>query len=92
MLWDGWFTRFRRRNHEPTTLATLEEIEHFKALVKDQKCLGCNQLTLQLERYVRNPHGWDAEISCTNCKCHGVVNSEGFSFERIHSKGKARKE
>jgi len=89
-LWNGWLTRFRRRNHEPTYLATLQEVESFKALVASQKCLSCGQSTLELRKFVRNPQGWDAEVACTNCNCMGIINSEGYSFVELHSKGKAR--
>jgi len=88
----SWFTRFRRRKHEQTFLATLSEVDHFKLLVKNQPCPACGQKgnSLQLEKFVRNPKGWDAEVSCSNCNFHGVVNSEGFDFKEVNSKGKAR--
>ena len=86
----GFFQRLRRRRVEPTFLDTLAEANHFKELVSKQPCVSCGQNGLQLEKFVRNPQGWDAEVSCTNCNFRGVVNSEGFDFKRINSKGKAR--
>jgi len=88
----NWFTRFKRRKHEATFLNTLREVEHFKALIKAQACPACGQKekSLLLDKFVRNPRGWDAEVSCSNCTFLGIVNSEGFDFKQISSKGKAR--
>ena len=86
----AWFTRFKRRKHEETLLKTLEEAQKFKELVGKQPCMACGQNGLVLEKFVRNPKGWDAEVSCGNCTFHGVINSEGFDFKQISSKGKAR--
>jgi len=86
----SWFTRFRRRKHEETLLSTLAEAKQFKELISHQKCTACGQNGLVLEHFVRTPNGWDAEVSCGNCNFHGVVNSEGFDFKQINSKGKAR--
>jgi hypothetical protein len=86
----SWFTRFRRRKHEETLLATLAEAQHFKDLVSHQKCTACGQNGLKLEDLVRGPQGWDATVSCDNCNFNGVINSTGFNFKRINSKGKAR--
>jgi len=88
----SWIARLRRRKHEPTFLATLSEVESFKALIKKQPCPACGQSgkSLLLDKFVRNPKGWDAEVSCSNCTFHGIINSEGFDFKQISSKGKAR--
>lgn len=85
----AWFTRIRRRKHEQTLLATLEEAKHFKDLIAKQHCTACGQNGLVLGHFVRNPKGWETEVSCGNCNFHGVVNSEGFDFQKIGSKGKA---
>ena len=84
------FTRFKRRKHEETLVATLKEAQKFKELVGKQPCTACGHNGLVLEKFVRNPKGWDAEVSCGNCTFHGVINSEGFDFKQISSKGKAR--
>lgn len=86
----AWFTRFRRRKHEETLLATLEETKHFKDLISKQPCTACGQNGLVLDNFVRNPKGWGAQVSCDNCNFHGAVHSEGFDFQKIGSKGKAR--
>jgi len=88
----SWQIRFRRRSHLQTFLATLSEVELFKLLIKSQPCPGCGQKehSLELQKFVRNPKGWDAEVSCGNCNFHGIINSEGFDFKQISSKGKAR--
>jgi len=86
----SWFTRYRRRKHESALLATLEEVKSFKDLIGHQHCTACGQNGLILNHFVRNPKGWDVEVSCGNCNFHGVVNSEGFDFKQINSKGKAR--
>jgi len=84
-----WLTRFKRRKHEETLLSTLEEAKQFKELINKQRCTACGQNGLVLDSFVRNPKGWDAEVSCGNCNFHAVINSEGFDFKRINSKGKA---
>jgi len=86
----SWLTRFKRRKHEDALLATLAEAKHFKDLIGKQPCTACGQNGLVLDKFVRNPRGWDAEVSCGNCNFHGVVNSEGFDFKQVGSKGKAR--
>jgi len=87
----AWFTRFKRRKHEQTLLDTLSEAKHFKDLIAKQHCTACGQNGLSLDKFVRNPKGWDAEVSCGhgNCNFHGIITSEGFDFQKIGSKGKA---
>jgi DNA-directed RNA polymerase subunit RPC12/RpoP len=87
-----WLIKFKRRKHESTFLATLEETRRFKEFVNQQPCPACGQRgnSLQLEKFVRNPEGWDAEISCTNCTFRGIVNSLGLDFKELHGRGKAR--
>jgi len=83
--------KLRQHNHiEPTFTASIEEVNHFKALINNTSCVACNQKTLQLNRFVHAVKGWDAEVSCTNCNFNGVVNSTGFDFKQVSSKGKAR--
>jgi len=86
----GWIQRLRRRKHEPTFLATLDELNQFKELVGRQNCPTCGQNGLKLKSFVRNPLGWSADVDCSNCNFSGVVNSEGFDFVGVDSKGKAR--
>jgi hypothetical protein len=86
----SWIQRFRRRKHSETFLATLAEAHDFKELVSHQHCLACGQNGLVLEKFVRTGTGWDAQVSCNNCNFHGVVNSEGYDFKQVNSKGKAR--
>ena len=86
----SWLTRIRRRKHEKILLKTLKEAKEFKELIGKQRCTACGQNGLVLEHFVRTPKGWDAEVSCGNCNFHGVVNSEGFDFKQVSSKGKAR--
>jgi hypothetical protein len=88
----AWFTRFKRRKHEETLLATLEEAQKFKELVGKQPCMACGQNGLKLDKFERNVKGWEAEVSCghENCNFHGFINIEGFTFDRMSSKGKAR--
>jgi hypothetical protein len=86
----SWFTRYKRRKHEPTLLATLAEAKQFKDLIGKQSCTACGQNKLVLGSFKRNPVGWEAEVSCGNCNFRGVVNSEGFEFKGVSSKGKAR--
>jgi hypothetical protein len=85
----AWLTRFRRRKHEETALATLAEVKQFKDLMAKQPCTACGQNGLVLGSFKRSPLGWEAEVSCDNCYFRGVVNSEGFDFKRINSKGQA---
>lgn len=87
-----WLIRRKRRNHQDTFLATLDELNAFKKLVAQQKCPACEGNGLRLEEFVRTPDGWDAEVSHSNCDFHGIINSSGFDFKQIHSKGKARRE
>ena len=92
MIGFAWFTRFQRRKHEPTLLATLEEAKHFKELISKQHCTACGQNGLKLVKFERNTKGWEAQVSCghENCNFHGMINIEGFEFQNISSKGKAR--
>lgn len=89
-IWNGWLTRFRRRHHQDAFLDTLSEVKLFKKLIESKSCITCNQQTLQLRRFERNPKGWEASVSCKNCNTAGLVNSDGFSFDHLHSQGKAR--
>jgi len=88
----GWFTRWKRRNHELTLLGTLAEAKRFKELISHQPCTACGQNGLKLADFIRGPKGWDATVICDNCNFNGVVNSTGFNFRRINSKGKAKDE
>lgn len=91
-IFNGWLTRFRRRHHQDAFLDTLDEVEQFKRLVEAKQCLACGNHTLRLEQFQRSPSGWEAAVSCKNCYSRGLVNSEGFTFEKLHSKGRAVKE
>jgi len=86
----GWVTRLKRRFHKSTFLATLDQVNEFKGLVNRQPCPSCGKNGLLLESFVRNPIGWSAEVKCDNCNFVGTVNSEGFDFGELASKGKAR--
>ena len=86
----GWITRLKRRFHKATFLATLDQVDDFKALVNHEPCPTCGKNGLLLKSFVRNPVGWSAEVSCDNCNFEGIVNSEGFDFVGLASKGKAR--
>jgi hypothetical protein len=88
----SWFTHFKRRKHGLTTLDSLKEVTQFKYLLGHQACVACGQNGLKLDHFVRNPKGWDAEVHCDNCNFRGVINSEGFDFKEVSSKGKARDE
>ena len=81
--------KWKRRHHETTFTESIVEVNHFKALVKATPCTACTQRTLQLTQFVRNPKGWAARVNCTNCNLTGIVNSEGFDFNQVSSKGKA---
>lgn len=87
------FQRKPQLEPQPTFTQTLTEIESFKQLVKDSKCLGCGQSTLKLQMFARGPEGWEAEVSCTNCPVHGIVNQQGFTFKGLEREkdGKAIK-
>lgn len=85
-----WYICFKRRNHSRTFLNTCAEVALFKQLVSKQPCTACGQNGLILDKFVRNPRGWDAEVSCGNCNFHAVINSEGFDFKEVSSRGKAR--
>jgi hypothetical protein len=83
------FERWKRRNHEATFTETIAEVNHFKSLISQTPCSACTQKQLQLSKFVRNPQGWACEVKCLNCNFMGVVNSEGFDFNQVSSKGKA---
>jgi hypothetical protein len=85
-----WFTRLKRRKHSRTTLESLTEVTNFKILLAKQPCVACGQNGLQLDHFSRCPIGWQADVHCDNCNFRGVVNSEGFDFKEVSSKGKAR--
>ena len=88
----SWLRRFQRRRHEQAFLESLRETESFKKLIRQQPCPACGVKgqTLLLAKFVRNPAGWDAEVTCSNCNFTGVVNSLGFELKQLNSKGKAR--
>jgi len=87
---NSFIQRLKRRKHEPTFLATLDELNRFKALIAKQKCPRCSKNGLLMKTFSRNPIGWSTEVECDNCNFEGVVNSEGFDFSGVDSKGKAR--
>jgi len=62
-----------------------------RALVEATDCPACKQKTLQLATYTKSQQAWGAAVVCSNCNCTGEVNSTGFSFSKVDSKGKATK-
>jgi hypothetical protein len=76
---------------KPSFDKTVAEINRFKEHVQLLACPACTQKTLKVDK-LEVSKLWTADISCTNCDFKGAVNTSGFSFIGVSSKGKAVKE
>ena len=80
-----------------TFTESIISVHKLKQVVESTRCPSCSQTTLKLNKYVftnmeyGNSQVWGADISCSNCRFNGEVNSEGFSFSKVDGLGKAIK-
>ena len=58
--------------------------------VDTTRCPACKQATLKLSTYTSTSKDWGAAVICGNCNFKGEVNSTGFTFSKVDSKGKAK--
>ncbi len=80
----------RKPKPEQAFTANIASAKTMRTLIEQTLCPACNQQTLTLSRYTTGEKGWEADVKCDNCNFKGTVNSTGFQFSRIDSKGKAR--
>jgi len=76
---------------EQSFTESIKNVNTLKANIENTRCPTCTQVTLRLGTYTRTPQEWGATVSCSNCDFSGEVNSTGFNFVKINSKGKAVK-
>jgi len=69
---------------------SIEQTRVMQATIAETLCPACKQKQLKLTKHVAGAKGWETVVACENCNFAGVVNSTGFSFDRVNSKGKAR--
>jgi transposase-like protein len=81
---------FKKKVPEQTFVDSVAAAKSMRMVIEGNACPACKQTTLALGKYVVGPTGWEAEVSCTNCFFSGVVNSTGFQFVKIDSRGRAR--
>jgi len=81
---------FIKKKPEETFIDGIHSAKSMRQVVEGNACPACKQTTLVLEQYVTGPKGWEATVHCSNCFFKGVVNSTGFQFSKVDSKGKAR--
>lgn len=81
---------FRPRNEKVRFDGAAKAINAFKNHVQGIACPACTQKTLKVDK-LEVSKLWTADVCCTNCDFKGTVNSTGFSFTGVSSKGKAVK-
>lgn len=69
------------------SIASTKSLQHQVAVTP---CPACGQQTLKLSTYTKSKQEWGAAVTCTNCNFSGEVNSTGFTYNRVDSKGKAK--
>lgn len=80
----------KKSNPQASFLLSVAESARLRQTVETTPCPACKQQTLTLGKYENGAKGWEAEVSCSNCFFKGVVNSFGFQFSKIDSRGRAR--
>jgi len=80
----------KKRAPEDKFIESIQSTQSLRALIERTHCPACKQQTLKLAKYVTSTKEWGADVTCTNCNFGGEVNSTGFTFSRVDSKGKAK--
>jgi len=86
----GWISAriqaWKRRDVELSFADDIDDIEMFKAALKDTKCPGCTQTSLDFDSFTVGATGWEASIHCSNCMFQGIFNSSGFNVSSLKKK------
>ena len=73
-------------------MGSIESTKSLRLVIEATACPACQQKTLKLNKYTTGTEGWEADVVCGNCRFSGTVNSHGFQFSKVDSKGKAIRE
>ena len=79
---------FNKPKPEQSFTDSIALAKSMRALIESTMCPACKQNMLKLSQYTIGKE-WGATFICDNCFFNGEVNSTGFDFRKIDSKGRA---